>query len=258
MQDLPTNLYPISVLDYWSLAEKKGGRWYGCWDRTPGGESLSALAYLSSRQGGLVVPYGEPDGCRKLGEHLRDLAPCEMVIGPRESCDALWKGLGGPRSRLFFDQALYVCREVSAGPALEVREARRSESEAVARMHARMMEADLGVDPGIADPPAHMRQVCARIRSGRTLVVEKGGELVFKLDVGTLVRHGAQVGGTWVPVAHRSQGIATQAVRGVCRRLLNRVPMVTLHVNEANEAAVRCYRSAGFGRARSFRLISRS
>jgi predicted GNAT family acetyltransferase len=42
----------------------------------------------------------------------------------------------------------------------------------------------------------------------------------------------------------------------LCRRLLRRHGVVTLHVNEANLPAVRVYENAGFERQASFRLIT--
>jgi hypothetical protein len=42
----------------------------------------------------------------------------------------------------------------------------------------------------------------------------------------------------------------------VCRRLIADVPMVTLHVNEANHPAVRSYEAVGFRRSTPFRLMT--
>lgn len=220
-----------------------------------------AVVFVAHGAGGgpgraLLVPFGPDPACSVLGANLAHLRTSAMFIGPRAACDALWAGVGGGDSRICYDQRLYVCRAVSAGPEITVRPSTMDEAYAVARMSAEMMREDLGEDPRELDAQGHFALVARRIRAGRTWLGFRDGEAVFKVDVGTQFDLGCQVGGTWVPPEHRGQGLATAGMRAVCRSLLEETGMVTLHVNEANLSAVRCYEKAGFERDAPFRLLS--
>lgn len=260
-EDVDSNLFALGMLQTWGLAEREGARWWGVGDA----RRLRAVAWAGrpvpdpgpAEAAGLVVPWGDPDGCTLLGRAIADGGQPAMVIGPRAASDALWHGLGAPPPRIWFDQRLYVCARPSEGPALAVRVARPDELAVISDMAGRMMAEDLGEDPRARDPAGHERLVQARLLAGRVLVSEDDGELVFKLDIGTRTDAGAQVGGTWVPPHRRGGGLATAGMRAATRLLLKQVPRVTLHVNEANVAAVRAYERAGYTAAAAFRLASR-
>jgi len=95
-----------------------------------------------------------------------------------------------------------------------------------------------------------------RIKRGATWVIQRDGEIVFQVHVGTTSTWGCQVGGTYVPLRHRGHGLATEGMRALCQRLVPQHGRVTLHVNEDNTAAVRCYEKSGFDRAAPFRLMA--
>jgi predicted GNAT family acetyltransferase len=191
-----------------------------------------------------------------IGKALGPFGPIRMVVGPRQASDAFWHGLGDPEARIRYEQRLYVCTEVTPGPELEVRPATLAQADALADMAGQMMLEDLGEDPRVYDPEGHRRLVAERIRAGRTMIGTEGERIVFKVDVGTRFDRGCQVGGTFVPPDLRGRGLATRGMRAVCRRLLRVVPMVTLHVNEANLPAVRSYEATGFRRSAPFRLMT--
>ena len=140
--------------------------------------------------------------------------------------------------------------------SLAVRPASLLEAPVLADMAGRMMFEDLKEDPREVDPDGHLRLVGERIKAGRTYVGTEGGPIVFKVDIGTRLDRGCQVGGTFVPPALRGKGRSTAGMRALCRGLLREIPMVTLHVNEANVPAVRCYETVGFERSAAFRLVS--
>lgn len=259
-EDVDANLFSLGVLRTWGLDGQVGARWWGVGDA----RRLRAAVWVGRpvpdpgprTPAGLAVPWGEEAAAEAVGRALAAAGPPRLVIGPRASSDALWRGLGQPTPRVWYDQRLYACRQVAPGPALAIRPARPDELDRVADMAARMMAEDLGEDPRARDPEGHLRLVRARLLAGRVLVAEADGELVFKLDVGTRTEEGAQVGGTWVPPHRRGAGLATAGMRAATRLLLAQVPAVTLHVNEANAPAVRAYLAAGFRPAAAFRLAS--
>lgn len=260
-QDVNANLFLLGALQSWGISAADGASWWGIGDAS----RLSAVVWLGRPQpdpgtsvaAGLAVPWGDADGCEAIGRALARVGSPRLVIGPRQASDGLWRGLGSPPPRIWYDQRLYTCTQVTPGPALALRMARPDELDAVAEMSARMMVEDLGEDPQAPDPEEHRRRVRARVLAGRVLLGEADGEVVFKVDVGTKTAQGAQVGGTWVPPHRRGAGLATAGMRAATGELLRRVPTVTLHVNEANTPAVRAYLAAGYRPSTAFRLASR-
>ncbi|MBA2322063.1 MAG: GNAT family N-acetyltransferase [Deltaproteobacteria bacterium] len=233
--------------------------WYGFFDL----DQLRAVALVVD--GRLAVPWApEAADARPIGERLREdrLEP-GMIVGPRAACDELWDGWD-PRytPRLRYDQRLYTLARVPEAP-LEAgfRLAAAADQPRLLLPSARMEEEDLGRNPMLHDPVQHDTIVRDRIRARRTWVIEREGEIVFHINVGTQLPHACQVGGTYVPPAWRGRGLASAGMRALARAiLLGRAPelsrMLTLHVNEANLPAVRCYEQAGFERSIPFRLIA--
>lgn len=266
LQDVDTNLFLLGTLDQWGLHRRDGSWWWGCGDR----RVLQAAVWVGrgsppgTEPRGLAVPWGTEPESRALGARLAARHPPAMVIGPRAAADALWEGLGGPAARTWFDQRLYVQTRDTDGPRLRLRVARVEELDAVADMAGRMMAEDLGQDPRIEDPDTHRERVRARILAGRVLLgFDPDGPddapPVFKLDVGSRYGAGAQVGGTYVEPHARGRGLGAAGMRAACAALRRQRPglRLTLHVNEANTAAVRTYARVGFQAAAPFRLAMR-
>lgn len=244
------NLFLLGFLDASSLAR---GFWYG----VEHGERLTAVALVLP--GRLVVPWSPDDTDAKLlGEALRARHPPCMFVGPRAACDAMWAVWGRDvRPERFYDQRLYVCHTPPPGPPVKgFRKAAMTEWRTISRYSALMEYEDLGRDPSQDMPDLHDTVVKDRIRNGRTWVIERGGEILFQINVGTSTPWGCQVGGTYVPPERRGHGLATDGMRELCRQLLPRQRIVTLHVNEANTPAVRVYERSGFERDAPFRLIT--
>jgi GNAT superfamily N-acetyltransferase len=226
--------------------------WYGL------GRPLRALVLVLP--GRLAVPFSpDPSDAALLGAHLAEQhTPC-LLVGPRPAADALWgQWAGGAVAHRSHDQHLYSLHPDQLAPSHEpvgFRKATLAEREAVALGAAEMEIEDIGVDPRLPEPSHHVAVVTDRIWAGRTWVIERGAEIVFQVNVGTSHPVGCQIGGTWVPPHLRGQGLAQAGISATCRHLLAHHPCVTLHVNEANRAAVRVYERVGFVRRAPFRLL---
>ncbi|MCO4743674.1 MAG: GNAT family N-acetyltransferase [Proteobacteria bacterium] len=249
--DKALNLFLLGFLEVHPIGR---AHWFAGID----GDSLLGVVMLVP--GRLAVPFS-PDVAvaTAIGSHLRRRKyRATMTVGPRAACDGLWtEWAGGTPTRCFFDQRLYVCREPPPGASVDgFRKALESEWKTIAVNSGLMEHEDLGRNPYEDDSSLHEAVVVDRIRSGRTWVIEREGELVFQINLGTTAEHGCQVGGTYVPPAHRGRGIATAGMRELCRRLLAKHACVTLHVNEANTGAVRTYERSGFSRESAMRLIT--
>jgi predicted GNAT family acetyltransferase len=225
--------------------------WYGVRDR---GVLVGVALVLPDR---LAVPYApDADAASALGTYLAGRHTPSLVVGPRAACDALfarWSHGATPRRR--HDQRLYRLEWIDDGIDPDgFRAARWDERDVIARQAAAMEREDLGAER-TEDVQLDEQVVQERIKAGRTWVIERENDIVFQVNVGTSHALGCQIGGTWVPVEQRGQGLATAGVAAACRRLLPRHPRVTLHVNEANAPAVCVYEKVGFLRDAAFRLI---
>lgn len=249
LQAPTTNLFLLGVADALSL---KHAHWYG----VPDDDRLRAVCLVLPRR--LLVPFApDPIDATHLGRALRPHHPPAMLVGPREAADAFWAAFA-PHAQVErrYDQRLYQ-RVEPPGPCEPIPGFRKATLRDLPSIleHSRQMEhEDLGRWPDAEDPKGWRQGVADRVQRGHTWVIERSGALVFQIHVGTVTRWGAQVGGTWVPPEHRGQGLAVQGMRGLIRALLPGHRRLTLHVNEANEPAVRTYERVGFQRDAPFRL----
>ncbi|MFT7518209.1 MAG: GNAT superfamily N-acetyltransferase [Kiritimatiellia bacterium] len=247
--DIVQNLFLLSLLELYPLPMAS---WYGVVD----GERVIAVLVVMADQ--LAVPWS-PDVqlARELGQHVRGHhTPC-MMVGPRAAVDAIWTVWGkGIATECFFDQRLYVCSEqpTHSDPALRL--ARVEETALISTRSASMEREDLGKNLAGSDVEQHERVVRSRIEQGKTMVLDDAGQVLFQLNLGSSSHYGCQVGGTFVPSAHRGKGIATRGMRACLHQLLKTHPLATLHVNEANLPAVRCYERSGFVRHAPYRLLT--
>lgn len=247
-RDIEVNLFLLGFLAHhsmersWWIGEERGDFVDGCVLVVPGRLAVPFTSDLSVME--------------RIGEKLRGAMPPRLLVGPRDACDVLYEAWGRPgRPARWYDQRLYVTREAPRARATaELRRARLAEWKKVALAGSAMEREDLGIDPAAEDPELHAASVKERLRDGRTWVVERQGEIVFQINVGTSTPWGCQVGGTWVPPDHRGQGLATSGMARITQQLLDDHPFVSLHVNEANLPAVRVYEKVGYRRAAPYRL----
>jgi predicted GNAT family acetyltransferase len=164
--------------------------------------------------------------------------------------------MGKPKARINYDQRLYVCEKAPDGKQIRIRFARNEDYSSLVKYSAEMMLEDLLEDPRINDNDRHCIAVQHRINAKKTIVGEKKGRICFMLDVGTYFNLGSQVGGTYVPPDFRGLGIASAGMRAACHLLLQNCKKVTLHVHEANIAAIKLYQKVGFTPSSPYRLIA--
>lgn len=254
--DTPLNLFLLGMLAERGIRANTGEVWIGALDPQRGLLHGVALAIgVDARRGAdLVVPWGTAAAGEVLGRALAPFHGARSIVGPREVSDATWRAMGDQPCRIRYEQRLFVCVHPSGGPALDVRRARPDELELMVDWSVRMNEEDLGEQPWTANQASFAEGVARRVHSGQILVAARAGRPVFKVDVGTRLPDGVQVGGTFVPPELRGQGIATTAMRAVCADLLRHHRQVVLHANEENAGAVKAYKAAGFLASAPMRL----
>ena len=258
LSNIDANLYLLQLIQTNPIHQNRLVEWTGAFE----GDRLIAVTCALGRSkdrtpARLMMIHGREDGAGYLGRFCLMRGGAQMLLGERLSTDAYWKSMNAPKPRLFYDQRIYSCTEASEGPRLPISKATDTHFSMLHQYAAEMMLEDLNIDPR-ADEHQHERTINTRIQLGKTWVYERHSKLLFMIDVGMESPMGAQVGGTFVPPEFRGQGLASRGMRAICVELLKRVERVTLHVNEANIAAIRCYERAGFVRQTPYRLIALS
>jgi uncharacterized protein len=243
----------LFLLGFMAVHQLNRAWWYGQFSR----DAIRGVVMVLPNR--LAVPWiPDVEDAKALGDHLYSLHPPCMLVGPRAACDGLWSNWApGVVPDRCYDQRLYTLEKApDVGLVSGFRRARALDSERVARFAAEMEFEDLGTQRATEDPDLHTMVVEERIKAGRTWLIERDGHIVFQVNVGTSTAWGCQIGGTYVPPAHRGKGFATIGVAALMDRLLAREKLVTLHVNEANRPAVRVYEKVGFAKAAPYRLIT--
>ncbi len=145
-------------------------------------------------------------------------------------------------------QRLYAMTHRPIAPDTDhgLRPADIREASALMQLDGAMVTEELGFDPFARDPEAYRRGWLRRIREDRSWVVERDGELIFKVDHSASSDDVVQLAGIYTAPTHRRQGIARDAITAMCRRLLRRIPVVTLYVDAQNAPAIGLYESLGF------------
>ena len=179
-----------------------------------------------------------------------------MIVGERSTSDALAEAFHTDTIRIRYDQHLYLCTEVRDIPHYPIRYAKERDFDTILTYSARMMQEDLLYDPMTSYPERFIASVRSKILRNKCLIAEQDGEICYTIDIGTQFRLGCQLGGTYVPPKFRGQGISTKATAAVCHLMLSLCDCVTLHVNEKNTRAIRCYEGVGFHPVTPFRLLS--
>jgi predicted GNAT family acetyltransferase len=110
----------------------------------------------------------------------------------------------------------------------------------------------LGVDGGVA----YRGRVAELVRAGRAFARIEDGRVLFKAEVGSASAEACQVQGVWVPPELRGRGLAAPGMAAVVELARAAVaPVVSLYVNDYNEAARRTYRRVGFADVGAFMSV---
>jgi GNAT superfamily N-acetyltransferase len=165
--------------------------------------------------------------------------------------DALCKWTAIERYVLYKHGGAAIAGEPLAG----VRQATRSDLEAVVRAHARCGIEKTGIDSLQMDPEGFVSRCARRIEHGRTWVWIENGKLILKLEVLTATREVAYFESLWVDPQERGKGYGLRFVNQMSRQLLQASESVCLLAEETNHTAHRLYERAGYEAVDSYRAI---
>lgn len=216
-----------------------------------------AVAYFS---GDISLYATSPEAIDTLAHYaLRRVPIVPRIIGRKDMVDRFWETFRDAPYPLLFDrhQLVYVLdREaLRAEPEPSVRLARLDEAEQVAELASAMSLEEIQLDPLKEHPLSYLRLVQHRIRQKRYYVLEENGEIKFQVHLNAVTPYCGQVTGVYTPPPFRRHGYARRGMGEFCRQVLQRVPTMSLFVNDFNEAAIRLYEGIGFTRTLDYRAI---
>jgi len=183
-----------------------------------------------------------------------------MIVGPRKTVERYWERVAvrhaPPRIVRESQPVLAVDRGALRGSAgaVSVRRALRDEWQSVAVNSAAMIHEELGYDPrtGSAEFDANVR---IAIERGTWWVGDFEGQLCFYCSEGAHNARTLQVQGIWTPPHLRRRGLGAAALFGICDRLLNDHPTISLYVNGFNTAGLALYKALGFRQVAEFTTL---
>ncbi|MEJ7707546.1 MAG: GNAT family N-acetyltransferase [Nocardioidaceae bacterium] len=255
-QDPVTNVF----VDHRVRLTRLEPRWLGgeMWGYVEGSELVSvchAGANLSPVQ---TTPAAlEAFTSRALEQGRR----CGSIMGLHDDVTALWRALepawGPPRSLRPHQPFMTLSGSPLIEPSPDVRRVRADELDIFYPACVAMYTEELGVSPEAAGgASAYRARVAQLISRGLAFACIQSGEVIFKAELGAVTPSASQLQSVWVNPRLRGQGLAAGGVAAVCATALaEHAPIVSLYVNQHNEAARRAYARVGFTETCRFATI---
>jgi uncharacterized protein len=212
---------------------------------------VSALCHVGAN----VVPSGT--NCGEFAAVVARGRP-RMVIGEEGAVGELWNAAEAAMPEPREDrpgQPVYVLDEVPAPGGTGVREATLEDLDLLVPACAQAHYEEIGLDPLTRDPEGFRWRTQAQIGEGRSWLWAEDGTVLFKAEASAWTPAAVQLQQVWVDPAARNRGYAQRGMRDLCRRLLERVPVVCLFVRADNLAAIRVYEAIGMRRTISYRSL---
>jgi predicted GNAT family acetyltransferase len=220
---------------------------------------LEAICYSGAN---LVPVQAGPEAVRAFAERARRQGRrCSSIVGAAEEVLPLWRLLEPHWGRARDVRAAQPLMALDAPPAVapdpRVRRVRPEELEVLLPACIAMFTEEIGVSPTVGDGGALYRaRVRELIGQGRAYARIEEGSVLFKAEIGAATEQVCQVQGVWVHPSLRGRGLSvggTAAVVALARQEV--APVVSLYVNDFNEAARRSYTRVGFRQVGTFTSV---
>jgi hypothetical protein len=251
LREASQHLYLLGLLEEFGMGAASGQGTHVFWGRLERG-ALTAALFVGGG-GALVVPSASPT------PYVGALATAALAatpslrlracLGERGAVDAAVRALSrGAAPSVSRPQRLLVVSADDMGPFTNprLRLAREEDLPRLVPLAAGDVEERLGHRPLVDDPEGFEARVRMRVRASRTYVLEEGGELVFKVDVGCRSQWGAELEGVYTHPAHRRRKHAILSLGQISRHLLSSLPRLALRLDEGDEAATTLARRVGY------------
>lgn len=255
-RDVPHNLYLLGIVEEFGIVPEAGRRPFTFYGRFSGEELTSAM--FVGGEGGLVVPAAnDPQEAIAIAEFLSGKVRLRACMGDQPTVEGVVRLLSPGKPRTLLNQRLFRVSADDLGPFTNptLRVAEEADLPRVLPLATACVKEMLGRDPLAEDPEGYRARVLQRIRGKRTYVLDMEGQLIFKIDVGSRSRYGAELEALYTAPDERRRGHATLSLGQICRHLLSSLPRLTLRVDEANPSLQGVARKVGFVAGKLQRLV---
>jgi uncharacterized protein len=212
---------------------------------------LHALCHVGAN----VVPSGE--GCAAFAD-VTARGQARMVIGEERAVDELWAAVRERMPRPRDDrpgQPVYALRSPPPPGETALRLATIADVQLLVPACAAAHQEEIGIDPLRRDPEGFRWRTRMQVEEGRSWLWLEDGVIRFKAEASAWTPSAVQLQQVWVDPSVRRLGFAQRALRDLCRRLLETVPVVCLFVRPENAPALRLYDSIGMTRELTYRSL---
>jgi predicted GNAT family acetyltransferase len=220
------------------------GTFYACRDERGRLEGVALIGHAT------LVEARTQRALEAFARIAREREDLHMIMGEQEVIAEFWGNYSeaGQELRLACRELLFELRcPVAVAETVEgLRLATTDDLELVMPAQAELALAESGVNPMEHDPEGFRRRTARRIEQGRTWVIVRDGQLLFKAEVQSETPEVVYLEGVYVAPSERGKGFGSHCLSQLCRQLLTRVPSVCLLVNEQNAEAHALYRKVGF------------
>ena len=229
-------------LDSWRLGAE-------VWGHVVDGK-VEAMCFAGAN---LVPVHADDEAARAFASRARRSGRrCSSIVGPADAVEVMWRALEpswGPARDVRISQPLMAIEGapvVAVDPA--VRQVHPQELDILLPACVAMFTEEVGVSPSAGDGGVLYRaRVAELIGQGRSFARIEDGVVVFKAEIGAATTTACQVQGVWVNPQRRGQGLGTAGTAAVVELARTQVaPIVSLYVNDYNQAARSAYTRVGF------------
>ncbi|HLL54905.1 MAG TPA: DUF4081 domain-containing protein [Myxococcaceae bacterium] len=247
-RDTPHNLYLLGVLEEFGVVPRSTRAPFTFYGRFSAKRDLTAAVFVGG-QGGLVVPSSsDSELIAPIAEHLSGQVRLRAAMGDKGGVDALVRLLCPDRPKYSHGERLFSVSADDLGPFTNptLRLASEAELPELVPLAAAFVRETRERDPLKEDPEGFQARVHQRVRLKRTYVLEVGGRLVFKLDVGCRSQYGAELEGLYTVPDERGKGHAILSLGQISRHLLSSLPRLALRVDDRMTKLAGMARKVGY------------
>lgn len=257
-KDAAQNMYLLGFFEEFGVVPRAHAAPFVYFGRFKDG-ALVAVLFIGG-EGSLVVPGGnDPAEVIALAEAVAGKFKVRACTGDKAAVDGILRYFtnGTDKPRLQRTQRLYSVSADDLGPFTNptLRLATEADFEGVLTMSAGWIKENFERDALAEDAAGFKARVMQRIRNKRTYVLDSGGKLVFKIDVGPRSMHGAELEGLYTVPAERRRGHATLSLGQISRHLLSSLPRLTLRVDDLDPSLAGVARKVGYIGQKTQRLV---
>lgn len=220
------------------------GTFYGYWGFSGQLEGVALIGHAT------LIEAHSAEALRAFAAVAQTCTTTHMLLGEQDQISAFWEYYSptGQEMRLACRESLFELRwPLAVQPEVQgLRRATEAELDLVMPVQAKMASDESGIDPREVDPQGFAQRCLRRIQQGRTWVLIRNHQLIFKAEVISDALDVIYLEGVWIAEGERGGGYGLRCLAQLSKELLRRTESICLLVNKTNNSAHAMYRKAGF------------